>query len=159
MTKEYLCNIIKYTMEKRGTRGFTLIELLIVIAVITILVSIIVPNFRGMQEQGDIIAAQGDLNTLKTGVESYYLNNDRVYPADLTALLSSSPRIITVLPKDRFSKTFYNYQLIEDNNYYIIWSNGPNKTKDHQTQGTPPEIAKTSLKDDILATNLPLVEK
>lgn len=146
-------------MNKKRQKGFTLIEMLIVIGVIAILASIIIPNFRGMQEQGDIIAAQGDLNTLKTAIESYYLNNDRTYPKELTELLSSSPRIITQLPKDRFSKTFYNYQLLEDGVYYVIWSNGQNKKKDYQIQGTPPEIPKTSIKDDIISTNLPIVEK
>ena len=140
--------------------GFTLIELLIVISVIAILASIIIPSFRGMQQEGDIAAAQGDLNTLKIAIESYYLHNERTYPPgdSLTPLLSASPQIVTSIPKDRFSTCSppcdYDYTIISGTNYYIIWSNGPNETKDYVTSGTPPKIDKSSIEDDIIATNL-----
>lgn len=139
--------------------GFTLIELLIVISVIAILASIIIPSFRGMQQEGDIVAAQGDLNTLKTAIESYYLHHSRTYPTSLTELISASPQIVTSMPKDRFSTCSppcdYDYTIISGTNYYIIWSNGPNETKDYGlTTDTPPKIDKSSVKDDIITTNL-----
>lgn len=135
--------------------GFTLLELLIVIFVITILVSVIVPRFKGIQEEGDIVAAKGDLNTVKTALESYYLHN-REYPDALTKLLEASPRIINTVPEDRFnSGNYYNYDLPEDG-YYIVWSNGPNKQQDFQlnTSSSPLRIDKATIKDDILVTNI-----
>lgn len=147
-------------MEKRNKRknkkdeGFTLLELLIVIFIITILASVIVPRFKGIQEEGEIVAAKGDLNTIKTALESYYLHN-REYPDKLTKLLEASPRILNTIPEDRFnSPNYYNYELLEDG-YYVVWSNGPNKQKDYQLDSSsPPKIDKKSLKDDILVTNL-----
>ena len=62
-------------------RGFTIIELLIVIAVISILIGIALPRFRGMQEEGKIAQAKGELRTLQTAVESYYIHNSNTYPA------------------------------------------------------------------------------
>ena len=50
--------------------GFTLIELLIVIAIISILVGITLPRFRGMQEEGNIAESKAELRTLQTAVES-----------------------------------------------------------------------------------------
>lgn len=141
---------------RNSQKGFTLLELLIVIMIIGILASIILPEFKGMQQEGEIVAAKGDLNTLKIAVESYYTHNERVYPSSLTELLSATPRIISSIPQDRFNKCCaYNYEVVEDE-YYIIWSNGPNKKKDFQIVLPGPEIPKSSLKDDILATNIPV---
>lgn len=62
-------------------KGFTLIELLIVIAVISILIGIALPRFKGMQEEGKIAQAKAELRTLQTAVESYYIHNNNTYPA------------------------------------------------------------------------------
>ena len=42
----------------RRSSGFTLIELLIVVAVISILISIALPRFKGMQDEGNIAKAK-----------------------------------------------------------------------------------------------------
>src|SRR3989339_339671 len=60
-------------------KGFTLIELLIVIAVISILIGIALPRFKGMQDEGNIAKATGELRTLKTAVESYYIHNNSTF--------------------------------------------------------------------------------
>src|ERR1041384_5611394 len=84
-------------------RGFTLIELLIVLAVIGILISIALPRFRGMQDEGNIAKAKGELRTLQTAAESFYIHNNQTYPAELTTLTTQNPRVITVVPTDPFS--------------------------------------------------------
>ena len=60
----------------KSQKGFTLIELLIVLSVIAILVAIIIPSFRGMQQEGWLTKAEQELNTLQAAVESYYRHND-----------------------------------------------------------------------------------
>ena len=107
-------------------KGFTMIELLIVMAVIGILIGITLPRFRGMQEEGNIAKAKGELRTLQVGVESFYMHNNNAYPAKLADLIKAAPNILgPVLPVDPFnSSTNYGYAMSPDKNYYVIWSVG-----------------------------------
>jgi general secretion pathway protein G len=107
-------------------RGFTIIELLIVIAVIAILISIALPRFRGMQEEGNIAKAKGELRTLQTAVESYYIHNNNTYPTLLSSLTTAIPNIIgSSLPTDPFNGT-NNYRYAQSTNvrFYVIYSVG-----------------------------------
>lgn len=108
-------------------KGFTLIELLIVIMVISILIGIALPRFRGMQEEGNIAKAKGELVTLQAAVESYYMHNANAYPVALTDLTTATPQIVdTTLPQDPFNVgNDYGYALSPDARYYIIYSVGP----------------------------------
>ena len=63
----------------RNTVGFTLIELLIVVAIIAILAAIAVPNFLEAQTRAKVSRALTDMRTMRTGLESYYVDNN-VYP-------------------------------------------------------------------------------
>lgn len=107
--------------------GFTLIELIIVIAVIAILIGIALPRFRGMQDEGNIAKAKGELRTLQIAVESYYIHNNNAYPAALSNLIlaATRPKIITTLPTDPFNAANnYGYTRSPDNKYYLIYSVG-----------------------------------
>ncbi|MBI1290767.1 prepilin-type N-terminal cleavage/methylation domain-containing protein [bacterium] len=59
--------------------GFTLIELLIVVAIIAILAAIAVPNFLEAQVRSKVSRTLADMRTIRTGLESYYVDNNR-YP-------------------------------------------------------------------------------
>lgn len=114
-------------------KAFTLIELLIVIAVISILIGIALPRFKGMQDEGNIAKAKGELRTLQTAVESYYIHNSNTYPATgaaalQTALAAAVPNIIASVPTDPFSATGADYVYVmggTNSKYYIIYSVGP----------------------------------
>ncbi len=56
--------------------GFTLIELLIVVAIIAILAAIAVPNFLEAQVRSKVSRALADMRTIKTGLESYAVDNN-----------------------------------------------------------------------------------
>jgi len=106
-------------------KGFTLIELLIVIAVISILVGIALPRFRGMQDEGNIAKSKGELRTLQTAVESYYIHHNNAYPANLATLTSQSPQIVATLPTDPFtSGSDYGFDVSGNGNYYVLYSVG-----------------------------------
>ena len=51
-------------MENR--RGFTLIELLVVISVISIIIGVVIPRFKGMQDEANKTKAKAELKTLQT---------------------------------------------------------------------------------------------
>lgn len=110
-------------------KGFTLIELLIVIAVISILIGIALPRFRGMQDEGNIAKAKGELRTLQTAVESFYIHNNNAYPTALSTLTTAVPNIVSSVPADPFSATGASYGYTRggtNNKFYIIYSVGPN---------------------------------
>jgi len=60
-------------------KGFTLIELLIVIAIITILALIAIPNFIEAQTRAAVSRVQADMRNTATAVESYFLDYN-AYP-------------------------------------------------------------------------------
>ena len=131
-------------------KGFTLIELLIVIAVISILIGIALPRFRGMQEEGLVAQAKGELRTLQTAIESYYIHNSSTYPADgatwqTGTLTTATPLIVGTALIDPFSSTGAQYQLVYDTNtaYYAIYSVGPGGTGSVTTVSTAGAVTDT----------------
>lgn len=60
-------------------KAFTLIELLIVVAIIAILAAIAVPNFLEAQTRAKVSRVRADMRTIKVGIESYHVDNNR-YP-------------------------------------------------------------------------------
>jgi type IV pilus assembly protein PilA len=63
----------------RSNKGFTLIELLIVVAIIGILAAIAIPQFSAYRQKAYNSAAQSDLKNTKTGLESFFADNQK-YP-------------------------------------------------------------------------------
>ncbi|MGB9082607.1 MAG: prepilin-type N-terminal cleavage/methylation domain-containing protein [Desulfuromonadaceae bacterium] len=63
----------------RNRKGFTLIELLIVVAIIGILAAIAIPQFSAYRAKAYNSAAESDLKNMKTGLESFYADNQK-YP-------------------------------------------------------------------------------
>lgn len=108
-------------------RGFTLIELLIVIAIISILIGIALPRFKGMRDSGNIAKAKGELRTLQTAIESYYIHNNNAYPANLTLLTTAVPQVVgNTLPKDPFnSGNDYGYATSGNGSFFVVYSVGP----------------------------------
>src|SRR5438552_11275366 len=63
--------------------GFTLIELLIVIAIIVILMGLLFPAFKGVQDQAKRTQAKNDLTQIVTAVNAFYTEYGR-YPTSAT---------------------------------------------------------------------------
>jgi len=71
-------------------RGFTLIELLIVVAIIAILALIAVPNFLEAQIRSKISRAKADMRTIKTAMETYYVDNNTYCSDDANPYLQAT---------------------------------------------------------------------
>ena len=121
--------------------GFTLIEILIVIAVIAILAGISLPYMKGMQDEGNTAKAAGELRTLATAIESYYIHNSKAYPSQDTdvqtswqsELTSASPTIVKTALTDPFnSSNRYRYATSADSSsrYYVVFSVGADGAAD-----------------------------
>jgi prepilin-type N-terminal cleavage/methylation domain-containing protein len=66
-------------MHRSSHKGaFTLIELLVVIAIIVILMGLLFPAFRGVQDQAKRAQAKNDLTQIVTAVNAYYTEYGRV---------------------------------------------------------------------------------
>src|SRR5438132_5490140 len=63
--------------------GFTLIELLIVIAIIVILMGLLFPAFKGVQDQAKRTQAKNDLTQIVTAVNAFYTEYGK-YPISTT---------------------------------------------------------------------------
>ena len=163
------CVLLK---EQKGAinikRGFTLIEILIVIAVIAILAGISLPYMKGMQDEGNTAKAAGELRTLATAVESFYIHNSRSYPVQTTAVDSAwqsdtnsvttaSPTIIKSVIYDPFvpgGSTEYSYATSDTSGsqYYVIFSVGPDNTAGVTGVNTS-GVVQGTVGDDIYITN------
>ena len=113
-------------------RGFTLIEMMIVISVIAILIGVLLPTFRGTQDEALTQRSRSELRTIATALESYYIHNSNAYPSALTSLTTATPRIINRVPDDPFrgaSGTSYSYGRDSGATpiYYVVWSYGPDR--------------------------------
>ncbi len=150
---------------KEAKKGFTLIEMLIVMAVVSILIAIIIPSYRGMQQDAWIAKAEKELQTIQVAVESFYRHNNR-YPATLLELTQATPKIITKLLDDPWKtdtvdgKETYGYHSGNVNSfgsYYIIYSKSIDGLDN--TSGRFPadsDAAEFEIQgDDIVLSNLP----
>jgi len=113
-----------------GKPGFTLIEMMIVIAVIAILIGLLLPSFRGTQDEASEQRARAELRTIATALESYFIHNTNQYPTTLTPLTIASPRIISVIPNDPFRGGSTPYTYYVTGQYYVVLSYGRNRSAD-----------------------------
>ena len=67
----------------RPTRAFTLIELLVVIGIIAILVGLLFPAFKGVQNQARGTQAKNDLTQIVNAVNAFYTDYGK-YPTSAT---------------------------------------------------------------------------
>jgi len=81
---------MKLTLPLRR-RAFTLLEIMVVVGVIAILAATIVPQFIGTSFEAKVSAAKGDISTLESAIERFYVHMDRYPTADegLKALVES----------------------------------------------------------------------
>jgi len=147
-------------------RGFTLIEVMIVIAVIAILIGISLPHFKGMQDEGKTVEAAGELRTLATAIESFYIHNSKAYPMQTTtvdtawqsetsSLTTAKPTIVTTALKDPFKPAQeYGYatSAASGSQYYVAFSVGPDGTAGITGISTAGAIVGT-VGDDIYISN------
>jgi prepilin-type N-terminal cleavage/methylation domain-containing protein len=68
----------------RNIRAFTLIELLVVIAILAVLMGLLFPAFRGVQDQAKRTQAKNDLMQIVTAVNAFYTEYGK-YPLTPTS--------------------------------------------------------------------------
>lgn len=133
-------------LRRERTEGFTLIEMMIVIVVIAILLGVLLPQFRGAQDEAAMQRARSELRTLATAIESYYIHNNNTLPTALSNLTTATPRIVTVVPDDPFRSSGTDYSYARDTNavYYVVYSYGTDRAQDVSGIATDGEITEAA---------------
>ena len=91
----------------RGEGGFTLIELLIVIALITILASMGVVQYRNSIQSSREAVLRTDLFRMRDAIDQYYADKGK-YPASLDALVTDG--YMRKIPEDPITKSTETWQ-------------------------------------------------
>jgi len=141
-------------------RGFTILELMVVISIIAILVGILIPRFKGMQQEANIVKAKAELKTLQTAIESWYIHqNPNSYPASSVSpsedyFITASPSIVSNILYDPLAPagTEYTLEVSPLGAYYVIWSVGLDGISEITGIGDDGLIT-GSVGDDIYVTN------
>jgi type II secretory pathway pseudopilin PulG len=143
----------------RPRSGITLTEVLIVTMVISILLGLIIPRFKGVQDDSNIAQAKAELRTLQTAVESYYANQTpNAYPATTTTLCATSingatPIVVGEVLSDPFQPSGeYEYILSSNGEYFVVFSAGVDRAIDI-TGINDSGVLQGVNDDDIYATN------
>ena len=119
----------------KNSRGFTIIELLVVISVISIILGVIIPRFKGMQDEANKAKAEAELKTLQTAVESWFINHSpHAYPPGSETICAdylnqANPVIVGTPLYDPFKAPGVEYFFVvspTNGEYYAISSYGPN---------------------------------
>ncbi|MEO6876932.1 MAG: type II secretion system protein [Gemmatimonadaceae bacterium] len=76
--------IQSYPMRRRS--GFTLIETIVTVGIIAVLAAFVVPTVIQKAGVGDPVKVQNDLNTVRTGLETYATDSKAGFPRLLFAL-------------------------------------------------------------------------
>lgn len=73
--------------QKRTGAGFTLVELLVVLAIISLLLTIALPRYFSSIDKSKEVALRENLQVLRSGIDKYYADKGE-YPASLADLVS-----------------------------------------------------------------------
>jgi general secretion pathway protein G len=93
----------------RRAAGFTLIELLIVIALISILATMGVVQYRNSVQSAKEATLRTDLFRMRDAIDQYYADKAK-YPASLDALVSDG--YMRAIPQDPITKSSDTWQTV-----------------------------------------------
>ncbi len=95
--------------RRTGARGFTLIELMVVLALISILASMGVVQYRNAILRSKEAVLKEDLFRMRDAIDQYYADKTK-YPASLDALVSEG--YLRGVPKDPITNSSDSWQVI-----------------------------------------------
>ena len=68
-------------VNRTQSRGFTLIEILIVVVILGILAAIVIPQFTNAAQDANVSSARSQLQTMRSQIELYRVQNNGAIPA------------------------------------------------------------------------------
>ncbi len=113
---------------KRKQRGFTLIEMIIVIAIISILVSVAVPIYRVHILRANEAVLKEDLYSMRNAIDQYTQDKSKA-PQSLDDLVSAG--YLRAIPKDPFTNANNSWQTVQEDVLESIDQTQPGITDVH----------------------------
>jgi general secretion pathway protein G len=89
-------------VARRGERGFTLMEMLIVVAMIGIVASIAVGQYRQSIRKAEEAVLRENLYVMRTAINQYFADEGK-HPADLIALVDD--KYLRSVPEDPITRS------------------------------------------------------
>lgn len=104
----------KINMEERLSKflkGFTLIELLVVMALIGIVASIALPQFKGTTKRAREVVLKENLYQIRRVIDQFYVDKKR-YPRSLQELVNEG--YLRTIPEDPITRSKETWVLIRE---------------------------------------------
>jgi general secretion pathway protein G len=89
----------------RTTRGFTLLEMMFVIVVLSLLVAVAIPRFRGVRDDAEVQSCRMKLASIATAEEMFYAKRGHYSQnrnSELTPYLKNVDRLVCPKSKEPF---------------------------------------------------------
>ncbi len=106
----------------KNKKGFTLLELMIVIAIISILVMVLIPNFVGARNAAKLTSCKSRIKNISIVLEIYSQDNNGVYPnVNIDEIKMSGNPLAAYIGKEYKCPVANKYYEYKENssNYYI----------------------------------------
>jgi prepilin-type N-terminal cleavage/methylation domain-containing protein len=116
-----------FSEYRNKNNGFTFLEMILVIFILTIVASIAMLNYSGLQQATVNDLVKTDLKVLRAALRSYHLENDD-FPATLDELVTQ--HFLDENPVDKYLSgggATYRYQR-DSADSCTVWSAGPDLT-------------------------------
>src|SRR5471032_2412712 len=93
----------------KRNKGFTLVELLVVLAIISLLLTIALPRYFSSVDKSKEVALRENLQVLRSGIDKYYADKGE-YPSALGDLVSA--RYFRKVPLDPVTESVSTWLLL-----------------------------------------------